>query len=324
MNREDDWRVRKPKTFGGFPQWEKETGAGADFVIIGVPFVTSYPSGHLTGPVPAEVAAGPGKAPDALREASQDFASILAHYDFEVEGEPFAGGAVKVFDYGDVRMDREDPEGSQRRATEAVRTVLAQGTVPIVLGGDHATTIPSLRAFEGRGPLCVVQIDAHLDWRDEISGVRNGFSSSMRRASEMPWIQSMAQIGLRGYGSARKQEVEAARAFGSVLVRAEEVHEAGARDVLEKVPPAEAYYLTIDIDGLDPAIAPGVIYPSHGGLSYYQVAQVMRGLTAKGSVIGMDMVEIAPAMDLNRRTCLLAVRLILSLMGLLRLKKGPA
>jgi agmatinase len=132
----------------------------------------------------------------------------------------------------------------------------------------------------------------------------------------------MVQIGLRGFGSARKHEVEAARAFGSVLIRAEEVHEAGTRAVLEKVPPAEAYYLTVDIDGLDPAIAPGVNYPSHGGLSYYQVAQVMRGVAARGPVVGMDVVEIAPAMDLNRRTSLLAVRLILTLMGTALVKKS--
>jgi len=134
----------------------------------------------------------------------------------------------------------------------------------------------------------------------------------------------MAQIGLRGFGSARKPEVQAARAFGSVLVRAEEVHEIGARAVLDKVPKSKAYYLTIDIDGLDPAVSPGVNYPSHGGLSYYQVAQILRGLETRGSVVGMDVVEIAPAMDLNRRTSLLAVRLILNLIGLRSLKRTSA
>lgn len=322
MKSEKDWRIRKSQTFAGFPTWEEATAKDADFVVIGVPFVTDYPSDSPTVAPPMGEAAGPGGAPDAIREASHHFINYLGNYDFEVDAAPSLGGALKVFDYGDVRMDFGDPDGSQTRAADAIRLVVSAGAIPIVLGGDHATTIPALRAFEGHGPLCVVQIDAHLDWRDEVSGVRNGLSSPMRRGSEMPWVRSMVQFGLRGYGSARKREVEAARAFGSVLVKAEEVHEVGARAVLEKVPRGEAYYLTIDIDGLDPAVAPGVNYPSHGGLSYPQVARIIRGLTERGSVVGMDIVEIAPGMDTAGRTCLLAARLILTLMGHRSVAKG--
>src|SRR5437879_13264690 len=90
--------------------------------------------------------------------------------------------------------------------------------MPIVLGGEHSITIPVLRAYEGRGPVCIVHVDAHIDWRDEVNGIREGLSSPVRRASEMPWIRGMAQIGIRGIGSARRGEFGHARKYGSVLM----------------------------------------------------------------------------------------------------------
>jgi agmatinase len=88
--------------------------------------------------------------------------------------------------------------------------------MPIVLGGDHGIPIPVLRAFEGRGPITLVQIDQHIDWRDEVNGVREGLSSPIRRASEMSHIGEIFQIGLRATGSARTEEVEAARAMARI------------------------------------------------------------------------------------------------------------
>ena len=84
--------------------------------------------------------------------------------------------------------------------------------------------IPVIRAYDVYGSLCVVHIDAHIDWRDERNGVREGYSSVMQRASEMPWVKAMVQIGLRGIGSSRRCEVDDALAFGSVFIRDREVH----------------------------------------------------------------------------------------------------
>src|SRR5207244_11041327 len=122
--------------------------------------------------------------------------------------------------------------------------------VPIALGGEDSNRIPVMRGYEGRGTMCVVQIDAHIDWRDEREGIREGLSSTMRRASEMPWVKGMVQIGIRGFGSARKLEFDAARKYGSVLVGAEELHRLGVEEILRRVPGSGRYYTTMDMDGL--------------------------------------------------------------------------
>jgi agmatinase len=184
-----------------------------------------------------------------------------------------------------------------------------------VLGGDHATTVPIIRAYEGRGPLCVVHIDAHLDFRDEVNGVHDGLSSPMRRASELPWVTSMIQIGLRAVGSARQREVDDAAAFGSIRVRAEELHEVGVKEILRRVPDAAAYYISLDTDAMDPAIAPGINALEFGGLTYFEVSNLLRGIAAKGKIIGFDVVEIAPGHDHRSITSMLAGRLILNLLG---------
>src|SRR4249920_4079988 len=127
----------------------------------------------------------------------------------------YAGRAIRAVDCGDIRSDLGDPAAHFRRTEQAVRAILAAGALPIVLGGDHGVTIPVLRAFEGRGPITLVHIDAHLDWRDEVNGVPDGYSSPIRRASEMDHIGEIFQIGIRSQGSARPEEVEAALAYGA-------------------------------------------------------------------------------------------------------------
>src|SRR5205085_2060371 len=149
-----------------------------------------------------------------------------------------------------------------------------------ILGGDHATTIPVMRAYEGRGPLCVVHLDAHLDWRDEVNGVHDGLSSPMRRASELPWVTAMLQIGLRGIGSARQQEVDDAARWGSIRVRAEEVRRQGVAEILTQLPDAPAYYISLDTDVIDPAIAPGINSLAFGGLDYFEVTNLLKGIAA--------------------------------------------
>ena len=99
--------------------------------------------------------------------------------------------------------------------------------MPIGLGTDEGGFIQAIRAYDGYDDLCVVHIDAHIDWRDERYGEREGYSSVMRRTSEMPWVKAMAQVGLRGIGSARQREVDDALTFGSVFIRAREVHREG-------------------------------------------------------------------------------------------------
>lgn len=279
----------------------------ADVAVLGVPYGVPY------GMEGSRSASAP--APAALREASQRAAAYADHHDFDLGGPLWAGRRVRLVDCGDVAMTPGQYAANSRAATAAVRAILDAGALPVILGGDHAIPIPVMRAYEGLPPMVVVQFDAHLDWRDELGGEREGLSSPMRRASELACVAGIAQIGLRGVGSGRPAELAAAQAYGSVLVTAADLHRDGVAAVLDRIPAAERYYVTFDADGLDPAIAPGVLAPAFGGLGYEETAALLRGLAGKGRVVGFDLVEIAPSVDLRDLTSLIGVRLILNLLG---------
>ncbi|HEX6655473.1 MAG TPA: arginase family protein, partial [Candidatus Limnocylindria bacterium] len=181
----------------------------ADVVILGIPFGVPYPTPGLT--------AGCADGPAAIRARSQRLARFVGNHDFDLGGPMIPAGAqLRVVDAGDVAGSPDDGPGNAQRAEVAVRAILAAGALPIVLGGDDSIPVPVLRAFDAWGPLTVVQVDAHLDFRDEVAGVRDGYSSPMRRASEMAHVQRIVQVGLRGVGSARGGDVADARAAGNL------------------------------------------------------------------------------------------------------------
>jgi agmatinase len=294
-------------SFLDVPRCERLDQLEADVAIIAFPYTVPYTIEWSRQPS--------SWAPGAIREASLRYPRSLGHYDWDFGGEVFAGRRVRIVDCGDVLEIAGQYAENSRTATAVIREILARGAVPVVLGGDHATTIPIMRAYDGRGPLCAVHIDAHLDWRDEVNGVHDGLSSPMRRASELPWVTSMFQVGLRAVGSARQREVDDSAAFGSVRVRAEEVHDLGVPEILRRVPDAAAYYVSMDTDAIDPAIAPGINSMDFGGLSYFEVSNLLKGIAAKGRIVGFDVVEIAPGKDHQNMTGLLAARLTLNLLG---------
>jgi agmatinase len=189
--------------------------------------------------------------------------------------------------------------------------------MPIALGADEGGFIPFVRAYDGYGALCVVHIDAHIDWRDERDGVREGYSSVMRRASEMPWVKAMVQIGLRGIGSARQREVDDALAFGSVFIRAREVHREGIDACIERIPAADHYLITIDTDAFDIAIAPGVLFTSPGGLTFDETTDLIRGIALKGQIVGISLFEVRPERDINNLTASTGAQLIINFIGML-------
>lgn len=255
------------------------------------------------------------RAPTAIRQATDRAVRALERYDFDIGGPLYLGKPVKAVDCGDVPGNMHDFADHQRRAEMAVRKILAKGALPMILGGDHAIPIPVLRAFEGRGPITLVQIDAHIDWRDDFNGVRQGLSSPIRRASEMPHIGEIFQIGIRAQGSARPEEVEAARAYGANIITAWELHDAGMDAILARIPDGGRYYITIDADGMDPAVMPGVLGPAPGGVTFHQARKLIHGLVRKGRVVGMDVVEVCPGLDVNRISAITAGRLFVNLIG---------
>lgn len=294
-------------TFLDMPRCDDLDQLDADIAIIGIPYT-----------VPYDLAASrqvSSTAPETIREQSQRLVNFLTHHDYDFGGQILAGRDIRIVDCGDVAMVSGAYDDNIVASTNAINAILDKGAVPIVLGGDHAVPIPVFRAFEGRDPIYIVQIDAHIDWRHERNGVTQGLSSPMRRASEMPWVDGMAQIGIRGVGSARTQEFDDANAYGALIIGADELHEVGVSEVLSRIPDGKRYYITFDADGLDPSIAPAVRSTAHGGLTYYQATKILRGIAEKGPVVGYDFVEIAPALDVMNMTSFLAARLTLNMIG---------
>lgn len=280
----------------------------ADIAFLGIPHGSAYSVADITN--------DQSNMPTAMRQASDRITRSLERFDFDIGGPLYDGRPIRVVDCGDVPADIHNLKSHVIYAEQAVRKILQAGALPIILGGDHAVPIPVLRAFEGRGPITLVQIDQHLDWRDEVNGVRDGLSSPIRRASEMDHIDEIFQIGLRATGSARTEEYEAAKAYGAQLISAYELHDVGIDAVLARIPDGGRYYLTVDMDGMDPSIAPAVAAPMPGGVTYLQARKLIHGLVKKGRVVGMDVVEITPRHDVNQITCITAGRLIVNLIGM--------
>jgi agmatinase len=298
------------RTFLDFPL-ELDLGAlRADFAVLGVPFGMPYEA--------AAMANDQSRAPDALRQVSSvaDIAYTRNHFDFDLDGPLLAGRDIAVVDCGNVTADPADHGAHYRRAERAARMIYAAGAILIGVGGDHGVSIPLMQALEQVDrSITLVHVDAHLDWRDEINGETRGYSSPIRRASEMPWIDRIVQIGMRGIGSARGGEVADARAYGADIITAYEMHAMGMAAVLERIPDGGPYYLTIDADGVDPTLMPGVMAPTPGGLDWLQLRSLVHGLVQKGPVLGMDLVEIAPAFDVRNLTLVNAERLLCNFIG---------
>lgn len=298
---------RPRANFLGWPWVSDLHRLEADVALLGVPYGACYR--------PGEAANDQSRAPDAIRTQSFQISDGPDHFDFDLGGPLLDGREVRCVDCGNVGADVHDPGVHYRNAEGAVHAILCAGALPLVLGGDHGITTPVLRAYERHGPVTLVHVDAHLDWRDHVNGVREGYSSPIRRASEMPWVKRIVQLGMRGTGSARREEFEAARAWGADILTAYEVHRIGIEAVLARIPAGERYYVSIDADGLDPSEVPAVMAPSPGGLYFRQVRELLHGLVARGTVVGMDVVEVAPSHDVNGISCIVAGRLITNLVG---------
>ena len=294
-------------TFLNFPLCTEIDSIEADVASLGIPYGDPYSMDEVTN--------DQTNAPSAIRLESARLSIGLDQWDFDLGGPLFNGQNIRVVDCGDIPGDPADIKGHYRIAETVVKTILNRKALPVVIGGDHGVPIPVFRALDGHGPITLVQIDAHIDWRDEINGVHEGYSSPIRRASELSHIDRIFQIGMRGQGSARAKEVEDALAYGAEIITAYEVHEKGMDSILDRIPANERYYLTIDADGLDPAVMPAVGAPAAGGLLFHHVRTLIHGLVKKGRLLGMDIVEITPKRDINGISSLTAGQLILNFIG---------
>ena len=275
-----------------------------DIGLIGAPCATPYPT---VGPYCSA-------APQAIRRSSCTYSSSVHHINFDLGGPTVPEGIVAV-DFGDIEWDADQPSANRDRIRNACVAILAAGAVPVVLGGDDSIPIPVLEAYAAYGPINIIQIDAHIDWRDEVNGERMGLSSTMRRASEMAHVVEMFQIGRRGSGSARPADAQAAADRGVHFFSAHDVHRRGVAAIAEQLPVGGSTFVTIDVDGLDPAVMPGVIGPEPGGLSYFQAIEIIDAAAEVSRLVGFDVVEFVPERDVNGLGALTAFRLTAHAIG---------
>ncbi|MEL7543998.1 MAG: arginase family protein [Pseudomonadota bacterium] len=281
---------------------------GADIAIFGAPHGTPY-TGIDNTPY--------ARAPDALRNALRDDRDWEDHWDFDCDAPFLADDARIITDLGNLKTTSADGVGNRDKIRAATQDIISAGCIPILLGGDDSVPIPFFEGLADRGPLTVVQVDAHIDWRHERCGEPLGFSSTMRRASEMPHIDNIIHVGIRGIGSARREEVEAARAWGAQIVTAHTIHREGMQTVLDQLAPNTNVVLTIDCDGLDAGIMPAVMAPTPGGLTYDQILELVHGLVARTNLVACDMIEFVPERDPTGTAGITAARIMANVVGAL-------
>lgn len=296
-------------TFGKYPYQPDWDAIDADVAILGAPFDfgTQWRAGARFGP-------------RGIREASTLFS--FGHggaYDHEDDVTYLPAETVRIVDLGDADIVHTDTVRSHANIEGGVRRILEAGALPVVIGGDHSVNIPCINAFADdcarNGPIHVVQLDAHLDFVDERHGVRYGHGNPMRRAAEKPYVSGLSQLGIRNVSSTAKEGYEAARSMGSDILSVRQIRRLGIEGVLARIPAGARYYVTIDIDGFDPSIAPGTGTPSHGGFIYYEGLEILAGLAARGTIVGIDLVEVAPDYDHTGTTAILAAQILMNLIG---------
>ncbi|MDE0851932.1 agmatinase [Yoonia sp.] len=304
----DSGRLNLPfvgiSTFGKRPYVADWDSIDADVAVLGAPydFGTQFRPGARFGP-------------RAVREASTLFS--FGHggaYDHEDDC-TYLGEDVRIVDIGDADIIHTDTTQSHANIAKGVNAILDAGALPVVIGGDHSINIPCIDAFAGRGDIHILQIDAHLDFVDERHGVRNGHGNPMRRAAEKPYVTGLTQVGIRNVSSTAKEGYDDARAMGSDIISVRQMRTLGPQAVIDRIPKGANVYVTIDIDGFCPSIAPGTGTPSHGGFLYYDVLEMLQALSKRNKVVGIDLVEVAPDYDHTGGTAILAAQVLLNFLG---------
>lgn len=299
--------------FAGIPTFMRQPASrdltDVDVAVMGVPFDggTSYRSGTRMGP-------------RKIREASL----MLWGYNNALRVSPL--DHLDVVDYGDVNVVPVSIEATMAAITAEAAQVIQSRTTLLTLGGDHSITLPLLRAHAAAyGPLAVVHFDSHPDtWESEFGGQLCSHGTPFRRAIEEGLIDTSAyiQVGIRGSTSG-PDDLQEARELGARVMPIDEVFALGMPVVTQEIQTmmgGRRVYVSLDIDVVDPAYAPGTGTPEVGGLSSFQILQLVRGLRGL-NLVGIDLVEVNPAYDHSDITSILAANLAFEFLSLLALAK---
>lgn len=248
---------------------------------------------------------GPAKAPPIVRAMVW---SDKGNMGTEIGGD--IGTDFELRDHGDIALT--EGEGDDERIEQAIAAVLDAGEIPVSIGGDHSVTFPILKSIAARhGPVSILHIDAHPDLYDELDGNRRSHATPFARIIEAGLASRLVQVGIRTLNAHQREQ--AAR-FGIEIVPMTGFHAGQVPDLSGPV------YVSIDLDGLDPAFAPGVSHHEPGGLSVRDVIDVVARI--KGEVVGGDVVEFNPDRDIHDMTASVAAKLVRELAAIA--SRGPA
>lgn len=299
-----------PRTFYGVPSLSDPDRLDAQVAFLGVP----YDGGTPEPGVPTGQRAGPAAAREATHAQFYYPASAVAGdgqgadgwYDVEVDRDRLVG--VTMVDLGDVLIQGSATEANYERITGAARAIAERGALMVAIGGDHSISYPLGRGMEPCGPIDVVHVDAHTDFLDELDGSRLTGASQLRRLAELPFVGTVTALGVRNVDRA---EVDGMRALGGRWATTLDVLERGAEEVVGTVvPEADRLYVSIDLDVLDAAVAPGHSLPEPGGLGYRELRAILAAVARRGRVIGFDVVELNPARDPSGATARVATWIV--------------
>jgi len=299
-------RFTGPETFARLPLVRGLEDV--DLAVVGVPFDTgvTYRVGGRFGP-------------NAVRAASV----MLRPYNANLDVKPF--DHLSCVDYGDVSIVPGYTERSYAAIEATVAPIVEAGVVPLLVGGDHACTLPHLRATRSRGPVAVIDFDSHTDAWDSYFGEKYNHGTWMRRAIEegLVDVAHSIEVGLRGslYDSEDWTSLESE--LGLAYLTTEDLLRIGpaetARRIRERVGDRPAF-ISFDIDVVDPAYAPGTGTPETGGPSSHDALAILRALTGI-DFVGFDVVEVIPAYDPAGQTAFLAANLAYEMISLVALRR---
>jgi len=272
----------------------------SEFAVLGVPF----DEGTWGWP-------GERYGPRAMRESSQEYNHDLSEGFYYIDGDRTVLKGKHWVDVGDVPVMPTVPAQTNDHITELVRKILAKGAFPIVLGGDHSITFPILRAFDI--PLTVIHFDAHLDtWNGAPGNLDH--ASWVNRAVALSNVKKVVQLGQRGLAN-DEEAMGNARKAHTAIITGEQIHQRGVQWALSQVPTSENIYITLDVDVMDPTLAPGTGTLEPDGLNFAEIDALLKGVTSKGHLVGMDIVEVNPMRDSSTRTEQTAIRLLIDTLG---------
>lgn len=282
----------------------------ADVAVLGVP----WDSGVSYRP-------GARFAPAGIRQASR----LLRPYNPAVDVSPFAN--QQVVDAGDVALNPFNIDDAVEALADTASRFVSGGTSLVTLGGDHTIALPLLRSVARvHGPVALLHFDAHLDTWDTYFGAQYTHGTPFRRAFEEGLLdtEALCHVGTRGplYGI---RDLEDDRRFGFGIVTSNDVYYQGVREIVEQLRQrigTRPLYVSIDIDVLDPAHAPGTGTPEAGGITSRELLEILRGLRGL-NLVGADVVEVAPAYDHAEITSIAASHTAYELISLLSLGRGP-